>query len=187
MAPHAIVNGQLPRGLRWLTRTVRVLALLGALALLSVPALFWSDAQWVALAGRGIVGLAPDARIVVDERARWIGMALTVPGLLLALWALLALWRLFGAYARGHFFDRDAQCNLRRFAWGLLLSAVCLPIQRAAAGVALTWGNPPGERMLVLGLGWHDYLGVLVGAVLLAIAWVQTVAAQLAEENAGFV
>ena len=51
----------------------------------------------------------------------------------------------------------------------------------------LTMHNPPGQRMLAFGLAWSDYMSVLLGLVLLAVARVMSDAVRAAEENAGFV
>jgi len=64
---------------------------------------------------------------------------------------------------------------------------VLVPLQRAAIGVALTVGNPVGQRVLVLGVNWSDYAAILCAAVLLASAAVMAEAARLAEENESFV
>ena len=53
--------------------------------------------------------------------------------------------------------------------------------------VVLTLGNPPGQRQLVIGLSWDDYLAVLLAVVLIAIATVMAEAVRVAEENEGFV
>lgn len=177
----------LPPGLRRLVWAVRVLAVLGGLSLLAVPLSFWSQPDWIGEAGRSVAGLPDSTALVVDDRARGLGLLSSVPGIGLGLWALLCLWRLFGAYAQGRFFDGEACRQLRRFAWALLGMALLVPLQRGLIAMALTLGNPPGQRMLVLGFSWHDYLGVLIGLVLLAVAIVQAEAARLADENAGFV
>jgi hypothetical protein len=69
----------------------------------------------------------------------------------------------------------------------MLASALLAPLLRAGLGVALTLGNPPGQRLLVLNLSWNDYVAILCGAVLLAVAQVMSEAVRLAEENDSFV
>jgi hypothetical protein len=84
-------------------------------------------------------------------------------------------------------FERASVGRLRRFAWTTLAFALAQPLLTAAMVLALTLSNPPGQRMLRLGIGGHDYMGVLVAAVLIAIATVMSDAVRLAEENEGFV
>jgi len=57
----------LPPGLRTLTRVVRALTAVGALAMLLVPLIFWTHPDWVREAAPEIVGLGL-APIVVDDR-----------------------------------------------------------------------------------------------------------------------
>ena len=126
-----------------------------------------------------IVGFSLRNRLLV------LVAALLVTGY--GLYALWQLWRLFAEYGAGRVFGREAQSRLKRFAWALLAAALLAPLVRAAMSVVLTLGNPPGQRQLVIGLSWDDYLAVLLAAVLIAIATVMAEAVRVAEENEGFV
>ncbi len=176
-----------PPSLGRLIRVVRAMSLFGAAGLLLVPLVFWTHPDWVQAHGRDVAGLSGAVPITVDSRALALGLASSVPATAVGLWGLLALWRLFGAYAQGRFFDGLTRSQLKHFAGSLLGLALLGPVVRSLVGIALTWGNPPGQRMLVVGFSGSDYLAVLVGLVLLAIATVQAEAAWLADENAGFV
>lgn len=176
----------LPPGLRSLVWVVRALALLGALTLCFIPAVFWLTPDWVRSAGPAMAGLG-DHPVVINERALLLGAAASLPGIGLGLAALWHLWQLFGEYGAGRVFGRLAQRHLRIFAWCMLASALLAPVMRSALGVALTLGNPPGQRLLVLNLSWNDYVAILCGAVLLAIAQVMSEAVGLAEENDAFI
>lgn len=68
-----------------------------------------------------------------------------------------------------------------------LLLALLLPLTRGLMTVALSLGNPPGQRSLAIGIQWDDCLHILFGAVLLTIARVMAEAQRLADDNAGFV
>ena len=176
----------LPPGLRSLIWVVRALTLLGALTLCLVPLMFWLTPDWVRNAGPAMAGVAGHP-VVIDDRAMLIGAASSLPGIALGLAALWHLWQLFGEYAGGRVFGRLAQRHLRIFAWCMLASALLAPLLRASLGVALTLGNPPGQRLLALNLSWNDYVAILCGAVLLAVAQVMSAAVRLAEENDSFV
>lgn len=165
---------------------VRGLTLLGAGTLCLVPTWFWLSPDWVRAAGPAVAGIG-DHPFVIDERALMVGALASLPGVLLGLLALWHLWRLFGEYGNGRVFGRPAQQHMKAFGSCMLASALLAPLQRAAIGVALTLGNPPGERMLALSVSWNDYVAILCGAVLLAIGVVMSQAVQLAEENDGFV
>lgn len=178
--------GTTPRGLRTLTWLVRALALLGALLLAVLPVVIWLSPDFVRAVGPAAAGIGSHP-VVIDERALLLGAAVSLPAVLLGLAALAQLWQLFGEYAAGRVFGRRAQQRLRGFAWCMLASALAAPLLRAALGVALTLGNPPGQRLLALSLYWSDYVAILSSAVLLAVAVVMDEAVRLAEENQGFV
>lgn len=169
-----------------LCQWVRTLVLLGALGQLAALSSFWASPEWIMRAAPQMTDLAGQS-ITVDARARWLGAAISLLPLALCWYGLWQLWRLFGHYARGRALTALAQQPLRRFAWALLLMAPAGPLFRAALGVVLTLGNPPGQRVLALGISSNDYLLFLLGLVLLAIATVMAEAVRAAEENREFV
>jgi hypothetical protein len=177
---------QITPGHRRLSQAVRALAALGALCLMVVPALFWLSPEWVAAVGPSLPGMMGQA-VTVDARALALGALASLPGIAVALWMLWQVWQLFGQYLQGKVFGRQALQHLRSFAWALLCTALLAPVQRTAVSLALTIGNPPGQRLLVFTVEWQDYLLVLVAAVMLVIATVMAEAVRLAEENDAFV
>jgi hypothetical protein len=173
--------------LQWRVRTVRALVLLGAAALPVLMAVLWTSDDWLRGAAPQLTGMAGDTHYTIDGRARAWGAAASVLVLLLIEWTLWRLWQLFGEYAAGRVLAGSAVGHLRGFARGLLALAICGPLYRTAVALALTIGNPPGQKMLVLSVDLSDYTQMLIGAVLLTIAAVMDQAVALAEENAGFV
>lgn len=174
----------LPPSLPRMVRIVQGLCLLGALVLIAVPPWVWSSPELVHQFAPEIAGVHEPT---VDTRARALGAALSLLPVGVGLYALWQLWGLFAEYGRGRVFGRVALDRLRRFAWALLAAALLAPLLRSAMSVVLTLANPPGQRMLVVSLSWHDYMAVLLAAVLIAIATVMAEAVRLAEENEGFV
>jgi hypothetical protein len=173
----------LPRGLKTLTVVVRVLSAFGV-ALVCVLALLWLKPDWLreaVLAGLLGNGAGP---LWIDGRARLLGALGALPRTALGLFALWQLWRLFGHYGTGRFFARVTQAYLRRFAWAMLLSALLLPLERGWIGLALTLGNPPGQRTLQLGLAPSDFLAILLSVVVLGVSTVLSEVGRLAEGDA---
>lgn len=179
--PATGVAGRLGR----IVLVVRALCVLGVVTLLTVPLWFWLSPDNVRALGPQLSGVA--GGIVVDDRARSLGAAVSLLPIGVGLYALWQLWRLFAEYGAGRVFGREAQSRLKRFAWALLAAALLAPLVRAVMSVVLTLGNPAGQRQLVIGLSWDDYLAVLLAAVLIAIATVMAEAVRVAEENEGFV
>jgi hypothetical protein len=104
--------------------------------------------------------------------------------LLFGLWQVRAL---FLNFANGHVFTLTSARLLRDFAGAVLAQAILGPISSTALSIAFTLNNPPGSRQLVIALSVHDYLALIVGGVLLAVAWVMVEATRIADENASFV
>jgi len=183
-------SAALAQRLSGLARGVRALALLAAPVLLAVPALQLLDPDTLVKLGLGEAGgmnlrhLA-QGELGIAARARLAGVTLLPVGLGLAL--LWQLWRLFGEYRRGAVFSPLALACLRRFALLLAALSIVQPLAQALMSVAISWDNPPGQRMLVVSVDSKDYALLLGALVFVAIARVMTEAARVAEENEGFV
>jgi hypothetical protein len=175
-----------PRALRRLCTFVRTLVLLGGVGLLCLPLWLPRSPEAVRWQAQSVLGLA-GTPMTLDTRALWLFAAAQGPSIVVALFMLWQLWRLFGAYRRGEVFSRGALQHLRRFSVGVLLLAALEPLARTACILAVTIGNPPGQRQLVINFSSDDYERLLIGAVLLAIASVMAEAVRVAEDNAGFV
>lgn len=175
----------LPGSLARVVLVVRALCVLGVLTLVAVPLWFWLSPEQVLALGPQMAGVS--GRIVVNDRVRALGAAVSLLPIGIGLYALWQLWRLFAEYGAGRVFGRAALLRLRRFAWALLAAALLAPLVRGAMSVVLTMGNPPGQRQLAIGFSWDDYLAVLLAVVLIAIATVMAEAVRVAEENESFI
>jgi hypothetical protein len=103
---------------------------------------------------------------------------------------LFGLWQaraLFADFAHGRVFTLSSARRLRDFAACVLAQAVLGPISSTALLLAFTLSNPPGSRQLGIALSVNDYLALIVGGVLLAVAWVMVEATRIADEHASFV
>jgi hypothetical protein len=180
----------LAQRLSTLARIVRGLALLAFPVLLSVPLLLLLNPQMLfpmglgETAGMNLAHLA-HGELTLATRVRMAGSSLPVIAVGLAL--LWQLWALFGEYLRGAVFSARALQCLNRFAWLLLGLALAQPLSQAMMSVAISWDNPPGQRVLMVHLSSNDYALALGALVFIAIARVMTEAARMAEENEGFV
>jgi hypothetical protein len=103
---------------------------------------------------------------------------------------LYGLWQarqLFAGFAEGQVFTLASACRLRDLAAAMLAQAVLGPLSTTALLLAFTFSNPPGQRQLVIALSVNDYIALIIGGVLLAVAWVMVEASRIAEEHASFV
>lgn len=174
----------LPR-IRRLARLVRLLSLLGAAVLLLLPPLFWSQPDWVARVARQ--QWFAGTTLQLDGAARWGGLAASSLPVAVGLWALWEIWQLFGCFGRGELLARAPAGHLQRLGLAVMAQAAAQPLGQTLAVLALTLGNPPGQRQLVFDLSADHYMSLLFGLVLLALASVIREAARVADENASFV
>ena len=115
------------------------------------------------------------------------GFAISLLPAGLTIFALERLRRLFGCYAQGVIFAAANSRHLRSFALSVIGLALLQPLTVALLSVALSWGNPPGQRMLTLSFGTPEISMLFVGTVFLVIAWIMELGRELAEEQAQIV
>jgi len=176
-----------PAGLRRIRRLalwVRLLSLAGALVLLALPLLFWSQPDWVARTAQQEWHVL---HVRVDIAARLGGLLATALPAGCGLWAMWEIWCLFGCYARGELLALRPARHLHRLGLALVALAAAMPLGHTLSILALTLGNPPGQRQVWVGLSSQHYLSLLFGLMLLALAAVMREAARVADENAEFV
>nr|WP_316644123.1 DUF2975 domain-containing protein [uncultured Roseateles sp.] len=179
------MHPNLPR-IRMLSRCVRALCAAGAVCLIVLPACIWSTPEWVAQTAASQWGLGAHA-IQLALHNRLLGAAASLLPALVALFVLWQVWSLFGAYGQGQIFTPASVLRLKRVAQGMLCLPLAQPLSVALVGLALTMDNPVGERALILNVHWHDYLALLFGLIMLAIASVMGEAVRVADENAEFI
>jgi hypothetical protein len=172
--------------LRRFSRTMAMLTTLGILLIVVAMVLAFLIPDWtrnLLLARLGQAGhdlsLSPGHVIAAASIT-----AIPVGVLLFGLWQVRAL---FLNFADGQVFTLASARRLRDFAGAVLAQAILGPITATALSIALTLNNPPGGRQLVIAPSVHDYLALIVGGVLLAVAWVMVEATRIADENASFV
>jgi Protein of unknown function (DUF2975) len=187
MLATAPASQPLPRErLRRMSRGMQALAAAGALLLALVPLWVWHEEPQHLLAR--LYGYSFTAGTYTPPMPMpWLGAIAAMPGVLIGLFALWQVWQLFASYGRGVVFGAEPTRRLRRLGWALLASALLQPLTHTLLMLALTFRNPPGQRQLVLGLGSDHYLMLLLGGLLIAIAWAMDEGARLQQENEGFV
>jgi len=91
------------------------------------------------------------------------------------------------AFEHGEVFAVGPTRDLQIFAATVLAQAPLGPLTAAGLSAALSVGNPPAERAIIIAFSINDYFALIVGGVLFAAASVMREAARLADENASFV
>jgi hypothetical protein len=172
-----------------LKRVARIMSVIttigiGAVAILTVLGLLIPDwTRNLLLAKLGLAGA--DLPVAASARAI-VAIIIAVPvGIIL--YGLFAVRTLFAEFALGHVFTaRSARC-LQIFGATVLAQAPLGPLTTLALTSALTFGNPPGQRMVAVAFSLNDLFALIIGGVLYAAATVMREAARIADENASFV
>jgi len=172
------------RRIRRLAWIVRLLSLCGVVVIGTLPFIFWAQPDWVAEVAARTWHLS---KLQLDLGSRLWGLGASMVPTSVSLYALWQMWALFGCFAQGELLARRPARHLRRLGLGLCALAAAQPLGHTLGILALTWGNPKGERQLWVGLSSDHYLSLLFGLLLLALAQVLAEAARVADENAEFV
>lgn len=161
-------------------------ALAGVVAMLSSP--WWMTADWLLQLAAFQWRLTPEhTPAVLAPDALWgARLAVLLPGAA-GLWAVLRLRRLAAHYRSGALFDLQAAQLLRDVGYGVSLSGGLQALTPTLAMFALTLHNPPGHRLLALGISFESYTLLIVGTLFVLLAHVMLEAARIAQENQEFV
>ena len=104
-----------------------------------------------------------------------------------AVYGLVALYRLFRLYAAGQVFTPGNTRMLRRFALAVFGYALAKPLAMTLTVLVFTIDAPPSQRQLTIGFSQAELTALFLGLLFLAIAWVMDEARALAEEHAQIV
>lgn len=179
-------TGPLER-VRRLALWVQLLCLAGAAIVVLVPAQLWSRADWLEKVTRHYWVTDTDIPLQLDAASRAWGWAASCLPSIVLLFALWQVWCLFGAYRLGQVFTLEPVRRLRRLALALMAHALAQPLGHTLSILALTLGNPVGQRQLVLGLAFDHFISFFIGLVIWGIAQVMQEAQAVAAENAEFI
>lgn len=172
------------RRIRRLALAVRLLCLVGIVIIGTLPFVFWAQPDWIASVAVREWELEC---MQLHTGNRLMGLAASLLPTALILYALAQVWSLFGCFAAGELLARRPARHLRRLGQSLCALAFVQPLSHTLMVLALTLGNPVGQRKLQFGLSSDHYLTLVFGLVLLALALVLGEAARVADENAEFV
>ena len=146
--------------------------------------LIWLNFSFLGPYMKQELGLPPDMSVPVE--AQLLSALINLTRLAIGLYGLLHLRRTFLEGAQGRYFSAGAVSSFRTFAWASLIYGIAAPIERTLVILAMTLGNPPGERMLSIGISTDHLLALFVGLLFVAVAHMFREGQRLAEENEEF-
>jgi hypothetical protein len=170
-------------------RVSRGFRLLCTVAIVALPvgaALFWgwfNQMAWPLPQGAGDLNVT----LPLSTATLVASFAISMIPLAVVMFGLLQLRRLFELYGHGTIFAAaNARC-LRRLGWTLIVWMLADVVFDALISVALTLGNPPGQRQLSISLAGADLTALFLGGVILIISWVMDEAGKMAADHAEIV
>ena len=100
------------------------------------------------------------------------------------IYGLLRLRDLFRYYEKGMIFTANNVACYRSLGKALIAWVICDVVKNSLLSIVLTLDNPPGQRVITLGLYSADFTAVFVGIVILTIAWVMDEGRRIQEDQA---
>ncbi|MFW5735408.1 MAG: DUF2975 domain-containing protein [Oceanidesulfovibrio sp.] len=119
----------------------------------------------------------------VTTVTKWLGFGVSAVPLALTCAMLWNLARLFGGYARHEVFTTQSVRRIRRVGVLLLVRELLSPFVGAAMTIALTLSNPPGQRMVSVGLESSNITMLVTALMIIVVAQIMDQARELHEES----
>jgi len=177
-----------------LSRTLRTVSLVIAVILPSVNARYWISDGYAFL-GKSFEPMLrpfpsdPDFRTVAELTPflKLCGFAVSAIPLAFNMAVFLFLAQLFGMYEKLVFFSESSVRTIRNIGVTLLFSQLLHLVYIGLLSLILTWQNPPGHRKLQLTLGSDQIMILIIGVIVILVAWIMEEGRKLQEEQAGVI
>ncbi|KLV05549.1 membrane protein [Photobacterium aquae] len=112
----------------------------------------------------------------------WAGAAsLLLSGVIM--YALIILIRLFRNYEQNNIFTIDNVGYYKKLGFCVFYWVGGSFLYTSVISIILSFNNPPGERLFVIGFTWIDMITLLLGGVIVLISWVMKEGCAIADEN----
>ena len=131
-------------------------------------------------------GLPSDFPIpaTLDGTQQILGFVVSLLQLSANLLAIVTIMRLLKLYRVGQIFSATHVMYFKRLGYLLIFYDIAGIIQTTALGFVMTMNNPPGQRMLTIGMSSDDITLFVVAAIVLMLSWVMDEGRRQAEEQA---
>ncbi len=119
----------------------------------------------------------------ISFHLQMIGAAACLLPLSALVFGILNLRKLFSYYQDGVIFSVEQVKIFKNISKALLLWAVLSIVYESIKSVLFSWGNPPGSRVLEVGLNSGQITSLIIGFLMVVIAWVMEEGSVLVEER----
>ena len=120
---------------------------------------------------------------LLDVKLRLIGFSVSLLPLSALAYLIFNMRKLFSFYKEGEIFSFDHVVLFKNTARGLIFWVIFSILYETVKSVLFSIGNPPGSRVLTVGVTWAEVTPLLVGGVVFLIAWVMDEGRALSEDN----
>lgn len=131
--------------------------------------------------------LSIDGPITLTSSSIGVTVVLMLVQLGLFVAALYCVWRMFGAFAAEEPLSGDSALWMRRAGLSFVVVAGGSIVLQTAVILVLTLGNPPGQKMLAVGVGSSELLALLIASIMYMTSRLITVAAEVRADQKGFI
>jgi hypothetical protein len=147
-------------------------------------ALFWMFFNQIYAMAGPMIPLPVRLDHDLTAKTRFFAFLVDLLPLGVTLYGLTRLKNLFELYEKGSIFTEENVNCFRSLGRALIAWVACDVVSNTLLSIVLTMGNPPGRRMITVGLNSGECTGLFVGAVVLIISWVMDEARKMQEEQA---
>jgi len=120
---------------------------------------------------------------ILTPADRLLGFGISSIPMLIELYILYSLIKLFGLYSKGEIFSVNNVRHIRNIGYALLVTQVVNPLYEGLMGVALTWHNPHGHRFASVTLDQTNLGIIFVALIVILISWIMAEGCKLREEQ----
>ncbi|TIH17064.1 DUF2975 domain-containing protein [Marinifilum sp. JC120] len=120
--------------------------------------------------------------VVMTQTTRILGVVVTLPQVLLDMFCMWQMVKLFSLYEAGNIFTAENSACYRRAAWAFLICEVINPFVQAGTSYVISMNNEVGERFVTVGIDDANIGTIIVACVILAISWVMDEGRKLQDE-----
>lgn len=153
-----------------------------AVAMLCVNVAYWLNPETTEYTARSMATV-PTGQITLTLTVKLLGVLLSSVQVGLLAFALFAVAEVFSVFAKGEWFVASIGQQLHRFGLALALYGATCPLMRTLMALLVTWNNPPGQKLLLIGFNGNDFVLALVGVLILLLGYAMREASRIADEN----
>ena len=123
----------------------------------------------------------------LSAMARFMGFIASLLPNIVTIYGIMRLRRLFNLYEEGIIFSKDNVECFRGIGWALIGFVMASWICMAPLSVVFTSYNPPGQRIITMGVSSEDFTTLILGIAVLLLSWAMDEGRRIKEEQEQYI